>query len=146
MSRLTDIAQRLRNNAANTKTPDFLEHLDRSYTLRLRGHTRDHSVKYDENGNIIYDCYMPHYPMTGAHRARTKKVMYEFRQQIEKHFNVKLKHDAVCYREYVLLLLEHAVRELRIQGNNATVTLNMLLPLPKSEWLINKRKEEKETK
>ena len=109
------------------------------YELRRKGRKQEKRNKQDADGNPILDCYMPHLPMTASEYARTKKVFAEFRRQVKKVFHADMRSDSEVYRHYLLLMNEHAARALKITDKGFEVVTKMMLPLPKAEWLVNKK-------
>ena len=73
--------------------------------------------------------------MRASEYARTRKVYELFRQQVKEHFGRELATDSDIYRHYLLIMLEHCARELKIKGNGIKVVTKMMLPLPREEWL-----------
>lgn len=144
MGRLNEIADTLRKNASNIKAPEMLDKLSEHYTLRKRPSWREYHNETDENGEVIRNAYLPHLCITPSAYARTKKCFAAFREQIRNHFGRDFAHDSLIWEDYLLLFLEHAVREMKIEGDHIEVVSKMMLPLPKEEWLVNVRKGKKE--
>ena len=145
MSRLNDIADQLRRNASNITAPDQLDKMSEFWTLRKRPSWREHKQKVDEDGVPIRDHYLPHLPITATAWARTKKCFAEFRRQIKERLGKDFQYDCLIWEEYLLMFLEHGVREMKIDGDHIEVVTKLMLPLPKEEWLVNKRKQEKQS-
>lgn len=100
--------------------------------------------EYDADGNPVHNCYMPHLPLTASNYARTKKVFALFREQFRRHMGKDFAYDCQIWEEYLLMLNEHLARELKIDGAGVHFVLRQSLPLPRSEWLVVKRKAERE--
>lgn len=105
--------------------------------------TEKHNV-YDAAGNPVHNCYMPHLPLTASNYARTKKVFALFREQFQRHMGKDFAYDCQIWEEYLLMLNEHLARELKIDGEGVHFVLRQSLPLPRSEWLVEKRKAERQ--
>lgn len=109
-----------------------------THNVHRKPHKRDY--KLDE-GRVYFH---PHLQMNASEYARTKKVYALFRQQIKEKLGVEIKDDSTVYQQYILLLMEHLAREMKIGGDGVQFVVDKMLPLPKSEWIVNKRKAEKE--
>ena len=105
------------------------------YELRHRGSPRGYVNAQRSDGTPILDYFHPHIRMRASEYARTRKVYELFRQQVTEHFGRELATDSDIYRHYLLLMLEHCARELKIKGNGIKVVTKMMLPLPREEWL-----------
>lgn len=105
------------------------------FELRRIGKRKEKKNKVDEKGAPVLDCFHPHLPMRASEYARTKKVYALFHSQIKKYFGRSLKSDSEVYRHYLLLMLEHCARELKINGDGVKVVADLMLPLPKDKWL-----------
>lgn len=121
-----------------TKTYD-----DEIFGLRRLPHKLEKKDKVSPFGIPVLDCYHPHFPMRASEWARTKKVYSLFRKVVKEHFGADIMTDGEVYRQFVLMLLEHCAREMKLKGDNISVVTKLMLPLPKAEWLVIQRKAEK---
>lgn len=111
------------------------------YAVRLKGHKRVYRDAVRHDGTPVLDFFHPHLQMRASEYARTKKVYAQFKKQIKAHFGRELKTDSEVYRFYMLLLMEHCAREMKITGEGVFVVLKLMLPLPREEWLKPRRKK-----
>lgn len=116
------------------------------YAVRKKGSKREYVNSEYPDGSPVLDFYHPHIRMRASEYARTKKVYRLFAEQIKKHFGREMKTDSEVYRHYLLLMIEHCARELKITGDGVKVVTKMMLPLPKEEWLKPIRKAKTDTK
>ena len=105
------------------------------YQLRRKGSKREYVNSENPDGTPVLDFFHPHLPMRASEYARTKKVYAQFKKQVKAHFGRELKTDSEVYRFYMLLLMEHCAREMKITGEGVSVVLKLMLPLPREEWL-----------
>lgn len=110
------------------------------YNIRRKGSRRAYVNAITQDGEPVLDYFHPHIRMRASEYARTKKVYALFKEQIKAHFGRELKTDSDVYRHYLLLMLEHCARELKITGDGVAVVTKMMLPLPREEWLKPVRK------
>lgn len=105
------------------------------YQLRRVGSKREYKNSARPDGTPILDYFHPHIRMRASEYARTRKLYASFRNAILTTFGREIKGDGELYRHYLLLLLEHCARSLKIKGQEMTVVMKLMLPLPKNEWL-----------
>ena len=105
------------------------------YQLRRKGSKREYVNSENPDGTPVLDYFHPHIRMRASEYARTKKVYRLFAEQIKERFGRELKTESETYRHYLLLMLEHCARELKITGKGVSVVVKMMLPLPREEWL-----------
>lgn len=105
------------------------------YQLRRKGSKREYVNSENPDGTPVLDYFHPHLTMRASEYARTKKVYAQFKKQVKAHFGRELKTDSEVYRFYMLLLMEHCAREMKITGEGVSVVLKLMLPLPREEWL-----------
>ena len=110
------------------------------YQLRRKGSNREYVNAENPDGTPVLDYFHPHIRMRASEYARTKKVYRLFAEQIKERFGRELKTESETYRHYLLLMLEHCARELKITGEGVSVVVKMMLPLPREEWLKPKKK------
>ena len=108
--------------------------------LRRKGQKRAYKNAETADCKPILYYFHPHIRMRASEYARTKKVYRLFGEQIAKYFGREMKTESEIYRHYLLLMLEHCARELKITGSGVSVVTKMMLPLPREEWLKPKRK------
>lgn len=113
-------------------------------TLRKKGAKREYVNSEHPDGTPVLDFFHPHIRMRASEYARTKKVYRLFAEQIKAHFKRELKTDSEIYRHYLLLMMEHCARELKITGDGVKVVTKMMLPLPREEWLKPKRRAKRQ--
>ena len=111
------------------------------YQLRRKGSKREYVNSENPDGSPVLDYFHPHIRMRASEYAMTKKVYRLFAEQIKERFGRELKTESETYRHYLLLMLEHCARELKITGKGVSVVVKMMLPLPREEWLKPRKKE-----
>lgn len=114
-----------------------------THTLRRKGAKREYKDATHPDGTPVLDYFHPHIRMRASEYARTRKVYDLMREMIKRHFGVELKTDSDVYRHYLLLMVEHCAREIKIEGDHLQVVTKMMLPLPKSEWIKAGKKSKK---
>ena len=110
------------------------------YQLRRKGSKREYVNSENPDGTPVLDYFHPHIRMRASEYARTKKVYRLFAEQIKERFGRELKTESETYRHYLLLMLEHCARELKITGEGVSVVVKMMLPFPREEWLKPRKK------
>ncbi len=106
-----------------------------THVLRRKGRKRPYT---NAEGKTYFH---PHIRMMASEYARTRKVYALFRKQIKAKLGVELADDSTVYRHYLLMLLEHAAREMKIGDSGVKVITKMMLPLPKDEWIKKGKKK-----
>lgn len=107
-----------------------------THVIRSKGHKKT----YKKNDGEVY--YHPHIQINAMEYARTCKVYDTFKEQLAlRGFDVTGLSKSKLYKRYMLILMEHIVREMKINGDHAKFVLKMSLPLDKEEYVKNKNKK-----
>lgn len=116
------------------------------YGIRRVGMKREYKNSCRADGTPIFDYFHPHVRMRASEYARTKKMYAAFRNAIFLTSGREIKGDGELYRNYLLMLLEHCARALKIKGSEMSVVMKLMLPIPKDEWLKPVRKSKSKNK
>lgn len=103
---------------------------------------RDYKCERNDNGDVKRNYKTSYIRATPAVKIRTDKVYAFWRKWFKDNYDVNIGNPDI-YENWILLQLEHAVREVKLNLENKDVVIKLSKPLPKSAWIRSCQKDSK---